>query len=115
MRKLKRVAWFFFAGCCCCAGLMLIGGERSQTGSTTYCPNFLYGQFGPSYVYACFQQGVDCMVPTLSFVGDGRLHETGECGTCPDPIVGTSHPLPADLPEPSLVPQPDPQFSGILR
>ena len=113
MRKLKRFGWLCFAGCCC-AGLMLIGGERSA-GNITLCPAFFYGQFNGSYVYACYQQGVDCKFPSLYYIGDSRLHETGQCGACSDPIVTTSHPLPLTPAEPMLAPQPDPKFSGVLR
>jgi len=113
MRKLKRVAWLCVAGCCC-AGLMLLGGERSQ-GNATYCPAQFFGQYNGMYIYGCFSQDVNCMYPSMSYLGDGRMHQTGSCGTCPDPIVTTSHPLPLAPTESSLVPQPDAMFSGILR
>jgi hypothetical protein len=94
---------------------MLLAGERSAGTITTYCPVVFEGQFNGSYLYGCYVRGADCMAPQMYFMGDYRLHETGPCGTCPDPIATAGHPLPADLPEPSLVPQADPRFSGILR
>jgi hypothetical protein len=125
MRKLKRVGWFCFAGCYI-AGLLLIGSEWSQQtklsasdgtkyGSATYCPNMAYGQLGGIYWYAAYAQDVDCLLPTLYLVSDSRRHDTGLCGTCPDPIVSAGHPVSVELPAPSLAPHPDPLFSGVLR
>ncbi len=113
MRNLKRVVWGCVAGCCC-AGLMLLAGERSQ-GKTTYCPNQFFGQFNGMYLYGCYALNGDCLFPELFTYGDNRAHDTGPCGTCPDPIITASHPISVELPEPSLVPQADPRFSGILR
>lgn len=121
MKMLKRVAWLCFAGCCC-AGLMLIGGERSQqsgsigSGGISLCPSIFYGQINGAYAYAAFQLDADCTFPKLLFVADTRMHEIAPCGTCPDPIfLPAGHPAPAELAEPTPVPQPDPMFSGILR
>ncbi len=114
MKMLKRAAWLCVAGCCC-AGLMLMGGERSQGGGQTYCPNQLYGQLNGIYLYGAFLQNADCAFPSLSLVSDTRIHEMGPCGTCPDPIVGASHPIPIEPTESSLIPQPDPRFGGVLR
>lgn len=126
MRKLKRVGWFCFAGCCC-AALILVGSERSQQtklnasdgkafGSASYCPNALFGQFEGVYFYSAYLQGADCLLPTLYGIGSNRVHETGPCGTCPDPIVVLQgQTAPVELANPSLVPQPDPLFSGVLR
>jgi len=118
MRKLKQVVWFCFAGCCC-AGLVLLGGERSQSISAssggTYCPYALYGQFGQVYYYMTIVSGSDCKSPYYSAASDMRLHQTGGCGTCPDPIYGTGQPIEIDPADLTLIPQPDPLFSGILR
>ena len=126
MRMLKRVVWFCYAGCCC-AGLMLVGGERSQSttsetlgnsayGSASYCPVYFEGQFSGVYYYAGLLQGSDCASPQYYTLSDTRLHQIADCGTCPDPITMPSgQPVAIDPAESSPVPQPDPLFSGILR
>lgn len=113
MKNLKRVGWACVAGCCC-VGLMALAGERSQ-GVQGFCPYQFLGQFNGVYVFSAFAQGADCFPPTPVGVTDNRMHELGDCGICPDPIGGNSHPLPAEFQEPPLVPQADPRFSGILR
>ena len=126
MRMLKRVVWFCYAGCCC-AGLMLVGGERFQSttseasgnsayANASYCPNAFYGQYGGVYYYRAIVSGSDCMSPMYFGVTDTRLHQTSDCGTCPDPITGAAmQPMEIDPAEFSPTPQPDPLFSGILR
>ena len=115
MRNLKRIAWVCFAGCCC-AGLMLLAGERSQ-GNVTYCPSVFYGSFNGVYLFGAYVQSDNCNggLPYYYGVGDNRMHQLGNCPVCADPIITTGHSLPPELPEPSLVPEADPRFSGILR
>lgn len=120
MKKLKRVAWFCFAGCCC-AGLMLVAGERFQSaktdtiaaGSGVMCPMVYYGQYNGTYYFAAWPQGQGCQA--AYGITDTQMHQVGDCETCPDPIVTDAHPIPLTADEASLVPQPDPLFSGVLR
>ena len=121
MKKLKRVAWFCFAGCCC-AGLLLVAGERFQSKSMddiadgnggVMCPMVYYGQYNGTYYFAAWPQGQGCQA--AFGITDTRMHQVGDCVTCADPIFLTTQPVPLTLDEASLIPQPDPLFSGVLR
>jgi hypothetical protein len=125
MRSLKRAVWFCFAGCCC-AGLVLIGGEQSRStndnarGRSAYgigaiCPYIFYGQNAGLYYYECIVGTTDCNPATYCQVWDTRPHQLGDCGSCPDPITPATEPVAIDPAELSLVPEPDPLFSGVLR